>query len=168
MPRFGAVTPITRDTFTAQVTDPSADVWVVVFLHRPNCPECETLGTALAELARKNPFTKFVKILGGECIPGYPDRNMPTLLVYRHRDVARTFVGLDAFGGARHMTPEGVALTLNENGPVCRGMNGDEEDEEGAAGEEAARRRYAEEVVRRIVEDGKELWERKTEMEEED
>ena len=89
VPRFGAVTPITRDTFMGQVTDPSSRVWVVVFLHRPNCPECETLGKALEELARKNPFTKFVKILGGECIPGYPDRNMPTLLAYRDRDVVR-------------------------------------------------------------------------------
>ena len=87
MPRFGALTSITRDAFVAEVTDPSSNVWVVVFLFRQNCPECETLGKALEELARKHPFAKFVKILGGECIPGYPDRNMPTLLVYRDRDV---------------------------------------------------------------------------------
>jgi hypothetical protein len=88
VPRFAGVAPITRDAFMAQVTDPSADVWVVVFLHRPGCPRCEVLGRALEELAGKHPLTKFVKIVGGECIPGYPDRNMPTLLVYRDRDVA--------------------------------------------------------------------------------
>jgi hypothetical protein len=54
---------------------------------------------ALEELARKHPFTKFVKIHGGECIPGYPDRNMPTLLVYRDRDVARVKTGAADPGG---------------------------------------------------------------------
>ena len=29
------------------VTDPSTDVWVVVYLYRDNCPQCELLGTAL-------------------------------------------------------------------------------------------------------------------------
>ena len=169
MPRFGAVTPITRDTFTTQVTDPSADVWVVVFLHRPNCAACELLGKALGELARKHPFTKFVSILGEECIPGYPERNMPTLIVYRHRDVARTYVGLDVFGGARHMTPEGVVLALNECGPVCRGAAGEDGDGEAGEGDDGeARRRYAEEVVRRMIEDGKAMRERSKKREEVD
>lgn len=160
IPRFGAVVPITRDAFTSEVTDPSADHHVVVLLHRPGCPDCELVSLAVDELARKNPFCKFTSIPGGECIPGYPASNMPTLLVYRHRDVARTFVGLDAFGG-RRMTPEGVRLALNECGPVCRGLVAPGEDDDAEVGaEEAARRRYAEEVVARMIEDAKELRER--------
>jgi hypothetical protein len=33
VPRFGTVAPITRDTFMAQVTDPSTDVWVGGWQH---------------------------------------------------------------------------------------------------------------------------------------
>ena len=39
-------------------------------------------------------------LAGGACIPGYPDRNLPTLLVYRDRDVVLSFIGLQAYGGA--------------------------------------------------------------------
>ena len=52
---------------------------------------------------------------------GYPASNMPTLLVYRHRDVARTR-GTRRLRG-RRLTPEGVRLALNECGPVCRGLS---------------------------------------------
>ena len=83
---------------------------------------------------------------------------------------ARTFIGLEAFGGARHMTPEGVALALNECGAVCKGVNGGEEDwggegegEGGVDDHDTARRRYAEQIVRRMIEDGKEMRERKHE-----
>ena len=62
------------------------------------------------------------------------------------------------------MTPEGVALALNECGPVCRGAGGGDGDGDGdgggAGGDDRARRQYAEEVVRRIIADGKELRER--------
>ena len=80
--------------------------------------------------------------------------------------LARTFIGLDAFGGARHMTPEGVALALNECGAVCKGMDwGDDDDGDDDA---VRRRRYAEEIVRRMIEDGKELRERKHEADDDD
>ena len=55
IPRFGAVVPITRDAFTSEVTDPSADHHVVVLLHRPGCPDCELVSLAVDELARKTP-----------------------------------------------------------------------------------------------------------------
>jgi len=61
----------------------------------------------LDELASKYPATKFVKIVSTECIPNYPDRNLPTLLVYNDSNVKATFVGLHNFGG-RHCTPESI------------------------------------------------------------
>jgi hypothetical protein len=35
-----------------------------------------------------------------ECIPGYPDDNLPTVLLYRDGKCAHTLVGLRQFGGA--------------------------------------------------------------------
>ena len=49
-----------------------------------------------------------MRIVSTECIPGYPDSNLPTLLVYRNTDVVRNFMGLQHFGGAR-ITPEGAS-----------------------------------------------------------
>lgn len=60
----------------------------------------------LEELARKYPATKFVKIISTDCIPNYPDRNLPTLLVYKNGAVKANYVGLHSFG--RRCTPEGM------------------------------------------------------------
>ena len=40
------------------------------------------------------PNTKFVSIIGDQCIPNYPDKNLPTLLIYRAGELRRQIVGL--------------------------------------------------------------------------
>ncbi|XP_047180673.1 phosducin-like protein 3 [Vigna umbellata] len=69
-------------------------------------PECGLLMQSIEELARKYPATKFVKIISTDCIPNYPDRNVPTLLVYNNGAVKGNYVGLHSFG--RRCTPEGI------------------------------------------------------------
>jgi hypothetical protein len=59
----------------------------------------------LEELAVKYPGTKFVKIVSTDCIPNYPDHNLPTLLVYNNGAVKANYAGLRSFG--RRCTPEG-------------------------------------------------------------
>lgn len=53
----------------------------------------------LAQLAKEFKATKFVKIVSDQCIPNYPDRNVPTLLVYGEGDIKANIVGAVAFGG---------------------------------------------------------------------
>lgn len=48
----------------------------------------------LDQLASKYPSTKFVSIVGNQCIPNYPDHNLPTLLIYRGGELRRQIVGL--------------------------------------------------------------------------
>lgn len=60
----------------------------------------------LEELATMYPATKFVKIISTDCIPNYPDCNLPTLLVYNNGAVKANYVGLPTFG--RRCTPEGT------------------------------------------------------------
>jgi len=68
-------------------------------------PECGLLQNCLEELATRYSATKFVKIISTDCIPNYPDRNVPTILVYNNSAVKGTYVGLQKFGGKR-CTPE--------------------------------------------------------------
>lgn len=71
--------------------------------------ECGLLMQCLEELARRYPATKFVKIISTDCIPNYPDCNLPTLLVYNNGAVKANYVGLHSFG--RRCTPEGMLYT---------------------------------------------------------
>lgn len=67
----------------------------------------------LQELAARYPVTKFVKIISTDCIPNYPDCNLPTLLVYNNGAVKANYVGLRSFG--RRCTPEGTQLYKTKN-----------------------------------------------------
>ncbi|CAD6341952.1 unnamed protein product [Miscanthus lutarioriparius] len=103
--RFGSIVPITGSDFVREVSQAPSDVWVVVFLYKDGIPECGLLQNCLEELATRYPATKFVKIISTDCIPNYPDRNVPTILVYNNSAVKGTYVGLQKFGGKR-CTPE--------------------------------------------------------------
>ena len=67
---------------------------VVCFLYKDGIDQCRLLKGYLDTLAAKYPATKFVSIVGDQCIPNYPDRNLPTLLIYRNGELHRQIVGL--------------------------------------------------------------------------
>ncbi|KAL4420794.1 hypothetical protein ABPG75_010450 [Micractinium tetrahymenae] len=125
-PRFGGLEQIRQSEFVAEVTNAPAGVWVVCHLYKDSVQDCAILNQCLEEVAKTYPNTKFVKIVSTECIPGYPDQNLPTALLYRDTKCVQTMVGLRHFGG-RSTSPELVAISLNRHGDVC----GDAADHEG-------------------------------------
>lgn len=144
--RFGSVIPISGSDFVREVSQAPADVWVVVILFKEGIPECGLLLRCLEELATKYPATKFVKIISTDCIPNYPDCNLPTLLVYNNGSVKANYVGLHNFG--RRCTPEGVALILCQSNPVLNdGQSGSDPSREAVM--EGVRKRFIENVVTR-------------------
>ncbi|CAL5363872.1 unnamed protein product [Camellia sinensis] len=60
--------------------------------------ECGLLLQCLEQLATKYPATKFVKIISTDCIPNYPDCNLPTLLVYNNGAAKANYIGFHNFG----------------------------------------------------------------------
>nr|XP_027064005.1 phosducin-like protein 3 isoform X2 [Coffea arabica] len=102
--RFGSVMPISGSDFVREVSQAPADVWVVVVLYKDGHADCQLLLQCLEELAQRYPAAKFVKIISTDCIPNYPDQNIPTLLVYNNSAVKANYVGLRSFG--RKCTPE--------------------------------------------------------------
>jgi len=111
-PRFGDLVTIRGSEFVAQVTNAGEGVWVVCHLFKDSVQDCGILNACLSDLAPRYPATKFVKIVSTDCIPGYPDENLPTVLLYRDTKCKHTLVGLGAFGG-RSTSPDRVALAIN-------------------------------------------------------
>jgi hypothetical protein len=62
-------------------------------------PQCKLLAAVLNDFAKKYPMLKILKIPGDQCIEGYPDRLMPTLLVYGPKEHRSQIVGLAELGG---------------------------------------------------------------------
>ncbi|KAF5194457.1 Phosducin-like protein [Thalictrum thalictroides] len=148
--RFGSVIPISGMDFVREVSQASSDVWVVVLLYKEGLAECALLLGCLEELATKYPGTKFVKIISTDCIPNYPDCNLPTILVYNNSAVKATYVGLHHFG--RRCTAEVVALALCQSDPVLNdGQSGGNQSREAVI--EGVRQRFIEKVVTQHEED---------------
>ena len=57
-------------------------------------PDCQLLTSILRTLAPRYPFIKFLSIIGDHCIRNYPDRNLPTLLIYGKGDLKKQIVGI--------------------------------------------------------------------------
>ncbi|KAG5408447.1 hypothetical protein IGI04_004766 [Brassica rapa subsp. trilocularis] len=89
---------------------------------------------------------KFVKIISTDCIPNYPDCNLPTLLAYRHGAVEGTHVGLKSVG--RRCTPESVALVLCQSEPVLNDGKSGDDDSSREAVMAGVRRQFIERVVK--------------------
>ena len=61
--------------------------------------QCKLLAAVLNDFAAKYPMLKILKIPGDQCIEGYPDRLMPTILVYGPNGFRSQLVGLAELGG---------------------------------------------------------------------
>ncbi|KAJ3082135.1 hypothetical protein HDU79_001744 [Rhizoclosmatium sp. JEL0117] len=96
---FGSVTQISKPDWQVEVTDASKDVAVVVLLFQNPIPACKLVMAHLDTLARTHRAVKFLKIVGDQCIPNYPDRNCPTLIIYKDGDLKANLVGIQSLGG---------------------------------------------------------------------
>ena len=96
---------------------------------------------AVRLLAPKHAYAKFMAIESTQCIPNYPDKNVPTLLLYRAGELVTQVVGLDAegWGGAKGFKAEKLEKSLMKRGMLERlvlaaesedSILRDEEDEE--------------------------------------
>ncbi|GKV07923.1 hypothetical protein SLEP1_g19621 [Rubroshorea leprosula] len=142
--KYGSVVLILGSDFVREVSQAAPEVWVVVILYKEGFPECRLLLQCLEELASRYPATKFVKIISTDCIPNYPDRNLPTLLVYNNGAVKANYVGLNSFG--QRCTPEGVALVLCQSDPVLNdGQSGSNPSREAVI--QGIRQKFIEKVV---------------------
>ncbi|XP_047313148.1 phosducin-like protein 3 [Impatiens glandulifera] len=142
--KYGSVIPISGSDFVREVSQASPDVWVVVNLYKDGYQDCGVLMGCLEELASRYPSTKFIKIISTDCIPNYPDQNLPTLLVYNNGAVKANYVGLRSFG--RRCTAEGVALVLCQSDPVLNdGTTGSDSSREAVLG------RVRQQLVEKVV-----------------
>lgn len=62
-------------------------------------PESKKLMPIIQELAALYPSTKFVSIVSDHCIENYPDKNVPTMIIYRKGQMMGQVVGLGAMNG---------------------------------------------------------------------
>ena len=110
---YNQVFPIQKPEWSKEVTEESSKAWVLVLLTSSSGTNAESrvMIEVWRELARKFGEIKFCQIQGDLCIEGYPDRNCPTLLVYKDGDVKKQLVTLKELRGEATRT-EGEFLAF--------------------------------------------------------
>ncbi|CAL6300612.1 unnamed protein product [Bathycoccus prasinos] len=71
---------------------------------------CYRLERVMEDVAHKYRLsrTKFRRAEARDIIPNYPERNLPTLILYRNGDVVENIVGIEQFGGMNGVNTETV------------------------------------------------------------
>ena len=101
---------VSREQWTKEVTLISHSNPVLVLLTKENSKACYPLERVMEDVAReyRTSRTKFRRAEARDIIPNYPERNVPTLILYRNGDVVENIVGIEQFGGMNGVNTETV------------------------------------------------------------
>lgn len=104
--RFNQVYHLQKPDYSKDVTEASSKAFVLVHLTSSLGTNVESrlLTELWREMARKFGDIKFCEIRADMCIEGYPERNTPTILIYRDGDIKKQVVTLKELGGERAST----------------------------------------------------------------
>lgn len=113
----GDVRQIKKSDFVREVTEASKSAWIVLHLFKDSHDECTLMARALADIAPKFPHTRFLKIVSTECVEGFPDSDLPCLIIYHGGELQHQTAGLGRFGGMR-ISAESLEWELGRMGVV--------------------------------------------------
>ncbi|KAI9669547.1 MAG: hypothetical protein M1817_004666 [Caeruleum heppii] len=99
----GHVYPLQKPDYNRDVTEASHMCFVLVLLTSAQGSNVESrmLEEIWQPLATRYGDVKFSKIRADMCIEGYPEKNCPTILVYRDGNIVKQVVRLRNLGGLR-------------------------------------------------------------------
>ncbi|KAF4122841.1 phosducin [Geosmithia morbida] len=99
----GTVYPISKPEYQREVTDASnkGPVFVNLTSSMGTNVESRVLSELWRQAAHEYGDIKFCEVRAAQAIENYPDRNCPTILVYKNGDIVKQVVTLATMGGTR-------------------------------------------------------------------
>lgn len=112
---FSQVYPLQKPDYSKDVTEASNKAFVLVHLTSSLGTNIESrlLSELWRELSRKFGDIKFCEIQADMCIESYPERNTPTILVYKDGDIKKQVVTLKELGGEQTTIQGGYLHALH-------------------------------------------------------
>ncbi|KAJ5989319.1 Phosducin-like protein [Penicillium waksmanii] len=99
---FNQVYPLQKVDYGREVTDASNSAFVLVNLTAQGANvESRVLTELWRQMAAKFGDIKFCEIRADMCIEGYPEKNTPTILVYKDTEIKRQLITLRELNGPR-------------------------------------------------------------------
>ena len=118
--KFGSVREIARNDFVVEVTEASKDHWVCLHLYNDEVRDSRLMGEVFAALAPRHKAAKFLKIRSTSCIEGWPDANLPTLIIYHDGEMVEggQIMGLAHVGGRKGLSVDALEWSLSRIGAL--------------------------------------------------
>jgi len=85
--KFGGLRHVTAQDYVKEVTNAPEDIYCFVHLYQDYVPECTVLNRVLEELSNRHREVKFCAIKAHDANSEYPDKALPTLIVYKNKEV---------------------------------------------------------------------------------
>ncbi|KAL1986362.1 hypothetical protein VTN96DRAFT_6441 [Rasamsonia emersonii] len=100
---YNQVYPLQKTDYAKEVTEASSKSFVLVLLTSSQAGNVESriMTEMWRQLAAKFGDIKFCEIRADMCIEGYPERNTPTILVYKDGEIRKQLVTLRELNGTR-------------------------------------------------------------------
>jgi len=117
---YGQVFPLQKPDYSRDVTEESSRAFVLVNLTSSlgTNVESRVLTELWRQMAVKFGDVKFCEIRADLCIEGYPERNTPTVLIYKDGEIKRQIVTLKHLNGPR-TNQQDIERVLLEVGAVA-------------------------------------------------
>ncbi len=119
---YNQVYHLQKPEYSKDVTEASHKAYVLVLLtsSQGTNTESRVLMEIWTIVSKRFGDVKFCQICADLCIEGYPDKNTPTVLVYKDGDIKKQLVTLRELGGVR-TTAQDVERLLVDVGAVRQG-----------------------------------------------
>nr|XP_027202033.1 phosducin-like protein 3 [Dermatophagoides pteronyssinus] len=114
---FGDVLEISAADYIQEVNKAGDGIWVVLLLYRQGHTLCRQLQEFFKELASKFVETKFLKSIATQCIPNFPEDNLPAVFVYLNGQLVKQLIGPIVFG-MESITKEEVEWIIAKTGAI--------------------------------------------------
>lgn len=103
----GKVYPITKQDYAREITEASKTYPVLLHLSSSSHGNVESrlLSELFRAAAEKFPEVKFCECIAEMCIENYPEKNCPTILVYKEGDLSKNMIGLGEMRGIETRLP---------------------------------------------------------------
>ncbi len=86
---------------------------VVITLYQDYVPESVKLIGILEQVAKRNPYVKFIKMVATKCIENYLDMDVPGVLFYRNGDIVDKIIPASPVFGGPQMNVDTVEFVLS-------------------------------------------------------
>lgn len=118
---FGKVMRIPGSDYVREITDSSANCWVVGIMVKLGHAECDLLLNVLDMVAQRNRDVKFVSLIAREAVANFPEKHIPCVLLYNNGTMVAQLTGSEPWEeGKKNVTVASVEKKLQSYRVICR------------------------------------------------